>query len=93
LGKKNEALTIFNSMLAEADRQLSQPEAPDDFFAKFGQREAENARLSNIYLLKGLACKGLADTEPAAENLSRAVDLSESNLWARSELNRLDSTY
>lgn len=93
LGKKNDAHSIFNSMLAEADRQLNRPRAPDDFFAKFGQREAENARLSNIYLLKGLACKGLADTEPAAENLTRAVDLSESNLWARSELDRLDSTY
>jgi tetratricopeptide (TPR) repeat protein len=93
LGRKNEAAEIFNLMLAEADRQLNRPEASDDFFAKFGQREAENAILSNIYLLKGLGYKGLGNTDQAAENLRKAVDLSESNLWARSELNRPELPY
>ena len=57
-----------------------------DFFAKFGEREAENVRLSNAYLLKGLGYKGLGDTKSANENLSKAVELSASNLWAKVEM-------
>jgi hypothetical protein len=37
-------------------------------------------------MLKGLGYKGLGKMELAAENLKKAVDLSVSNLWAKSEL-------
>ncbi|HBZ20486.1 MAG TPA: hypothetical protein DEO60_05110, partial [Bacteroidales bacterium] len=57
-----------------------------DFFAKFGEKEAENARLSNGYLLKGLGNKGLGNKEAAKENLRKAVELSASNLYANTEL-------
>lgn len=57
-----------------------------DFFAKFGEREAENVRLSNAYLLKGLGYKGIGDAKSANENLSKAVELSASNLFAKVEL-------
>ncbi len=85
-GNKTEANNIFNAMLTEADKQLHQEEVESDFFAKFGAGEAENARLSNAYLLKGLAYKGLGEMASASENLKKAVELSESNLWARLEL-------
>ena len=57
-----------------------------DFFAKFGEKEAENVRLSNAYMIKELGYKGLGDSKPAAENLSKAVELSASNLWANVEV-------
>jgi hypothetical protein len=61
-------------------------DADVDFFAKFGEREAENVRLSNAYLLKGLGYKGLGDIKSADENLRKAAELSASNLWAEVEL-------
>ncbi len=44
-------------------RQIKQGATGEaDFFAKFGTREAENTRLSNALLLKGLGYKGLGNT-------------------------------
>jgi tetratricopeptide (TPR) repeat protein len=91
LGKKTESAKYFNAMLEESDKQLNQ-QVESDFFDKFGGREAENARLSNAYLLKGLAFNGLGNTGSAMENLRKAVELSESNLWAKSELHSLSGT-
>ena len=90
LGKKKEAADIFNVLITEGDRQIGQSSSKEiDFFAKFGEREAENARLSNAYLLKGLGYKGLDNNSAAKENLSKAVELSASNLYAVTELQDL----
>ena len=87
LGMKKEAGEAFNDIIDEGDRQIKQSDSEEaDFFAKFGVREAENARLSNAYLLKGLGNKGLGNTEVAKENLQKAVELSASNLYAITEL-------
>jgi tetratricopeptide (TPR) repeat protein len=87
LGKKKEADDAFNAIIAEGERQVKQNASNEaDFFAKFGEKEAENARLSNAYLLKGLGYKGLGNTTAAKENLKKAVELSASNLYAITEL-------
>lgn len=87
LGKKNEASAIFKSLVENGERQISQRSAREtDFFAKFGEQEAENARLSTAYLLKGLGYKGLGDSKAATEHLMKAVELSASNLYARVEM-------
>jgi len=82
LEKANE---IFNSMIEEGNKRIKQGEEID-FFAKFGEREAENIQLSNAWMYKGLGYKGLGDTKAANENLTKAVELSASNLWAKNEL-------
>jgi len=90
LGKKKEAADIFNALIAEGDQQIGQSSSGEvDFFAKFGEREAENARLSNAYLLKGLGQKGLGNGTAAKENLEKAVELSPGNLYANVELKDL----
>jgi tetratricopeptide (TPR) repeat protein len=90
LGKKKEAEDAFNAIIAEGDRQIKESASGEaDFFAKFGEKEAENARLSNAYLLKGLGFKGLGNKEAARENLQKAVELSASNLYANAELQNL----
>jgi len=87
LGKKKEATGIFNSLISEGDKLIGQSSSKDiDFFAKFGEREAENARMSNAYLIKGLGYKGLGNTDAATENLKKAVELSAGNLYANVEL-------
>jgi tetratricopeptide (TPR) repeat protein len=90
LGKKREADDAFNVLIDEGEREIKQS-SPDevDFFAKFGTREAENARLSNAYLLKGLGYKGLGNITAAKESLKKAVELSASNLYAITELKAL----
>ncbi|MBE3085727.1 MAG: hypothetical protein IMZ64_05860, partial [Bacteroidetes bacterium] len=86
LGNKTKASEYFNSLIEEGNKRINQG-SEIDFFAKFGEREAENAQLSNAYLLKGLGYKGLGDTNAATENLKKAVELSASNLYANVELN------
>jgi len=87
LGMKKEADEAFNSIIAEGERQIKESTSNEtDFFAKFGEREAENTRLSNAYLLKGLGNKGLGNTVSAKENLQKAVELSAGNLYAITEL-------
>lgn len=72
-------------MITDGERLINQKNETD-FFSKFGEREAENARLSNAYFIKGLGYKGMGDTKAATENLKKAVELSASNLYARVEL-------
>lgn len=85
LGNKTKAAEYFNSLIEEGTKRIKQGEEID-FFAKFGEREAENVQMSNAYLLKGLGYKGLGDTNAAKENFTKAVSLSASNLYANSEL-------
>ncbi|MFO7851962.1 MAG: DUF5107 domain-containing protein [Bacteroidota bacterium] len=90
LANEKEASKIFNSLIEDGQEQLNRsPSSGVDFFAKFGAREAENARLSNAYLLKGLGHKGLGQDKQATENLNKAVELSTANLYARLELQDL----
>ena len=87
LGKKKEAEDAFNAIIAEGEKQITQSASNEvDFFAKFGEKEAENARLSSAYMLKGLGYKGLGNKEAAKENLQKAVELSVGNLYAITEL-------
>jgi tetratricopeptide (TPR) repeat protein len=85
LGNKIKASEYFNILISDGDKKIKQG-SEIDFFAKFGEREAENVRLSNAYLLKGLGYKGLGDTNAATENLKKAVELSVSNLYAIAEM-------
>ncbi|MGD0756547.1 MAG: DUF5107 domain-containing protein [Bacteroidales bacterium] len=85
LGNKGKASECFNSLIEDGIKSLNQG-SEIDFFAKFGEREAENVRKSNAYLMKGLGYKGLGSTNAAMENLNKAVELSASNLWANLEL-------
>jgi len=85
LGNKTKAAEYFNALISEGDKQIKQG-SEVDFFAKFGERESENVRLSNAYLLKGLGYKGLGKTDEAKESLKKAVELSASNLFAKVEV-------
>ena len=85
LGNKVKASECFNAMIEQGNKRIDKG-SEIDFFAKFGEKEAENVQLSNAYLLKGLGNKGLGETLTAIENLKKSVELSVSNLWANIEL-------
>jgi tetratricopeptide (TPR) repeat protein len=85
-GNKKRAEQIFNSLIAAGEKETGSKSPSPDFFAKFGEKEAENARLSNSYMIIGLGYKGLGNKEKAKENLVKATELSAGNLWAKVEL-------
>lgn len=84
LGNNKDAKKVFESMLKEANTQLFSEYS--DLGVKFGGREAGNVRESRYYTIRGLAYKGLNNITQANEDLSKAVQLSHSNLWANAEL-------
>jgi tetratricopeptide (TPR) repeat protein len=89
LGLKERASGYFKSLISEGEKRISRG-SDVDFFAKFGERDAENVRLSNAYMLKGLGYKGLGDTKSAKENLGKAVELYAGNLFSTVELKQAD---
>jgi len=84
LGNKEQAKKIFDSLISEADRQL-QGTGSSEVGVIFGGREASNDRMSRLYTMRGLGYKGLGDLQKAKEDLNRALELSQSNLWALAE--------
>jgi tetratricopeptide (TPR) repeat protein len=86
LNKKAQAKEIFEKLVENANNQLDPDADQQDFFAIFGEREAENIRKSAAYTMRGLGNKGLGKTEIAKTDLEKAVELSKSNLWAKMEL-------
>jgi tetratricopeptide (TPR) repeat protein len=85
LGDTSSAREIFGKMVAEGNRQIANSSSKPEYGAIFGEREAENSRISQSYTLRGLGYKGLGKLKKAGADLSEAVDLSHSNLWALAE--------
>jgi tetratricopeptide (TPR) repeat protein len=84
LGNKDQAKKIFESLISEADRQLQRSEASEVGII-FGRGEAGNDRLSRLHTMRGLGYKGLGDLQKAKADLDKAIELSQSNLWATAE--------
>lgn len=51
----------------------------------FGRSEAENMQLSINYTIRGLGHKGLKQDKEAENDLRRALEFSNNNLWAKVE--------
>lgn len=90
LNKKDQAKEIFEKLVENANNQLDPDADQQDFFAIFGEREAENIRKSAAYTMRGLGYKGLGKIQMAKSDLEKAVELSVGNLWAKTELNEIN---
>jgi tetratricopeptide (TPR) repeat protein len=87
LNENTNARAIFNELIKEGDKILTNNnQVSDDFFAIFGETESENIKKSRAHTLRGFGYKGLGKSSMAKEDLSKAVELSVSNLWAHTEL-------
>ena len=84
LGNNDQAKKVFESLISEADRQIKR-DAGSEAGVIFGGREASNDRLSRLYTMRGLGYKGLGELQKAKDDLDKAVELSQSNLWAKVE--------
>ena len=86
--KDNEqAKRIFESLIADANNQIDRRSTTSEAGVIFGGREAANDQMSRAYTLRGLGYKGLGDSEKAKVDLDKALELSQSNLWAKVENN------
>ncbi len=87
LKSKEKAKEIFQKLIESGDKTINKiSEDEQDFFAIFGEREADNIIDSRAYTLRGLGYKGLGKIESAKKDLKKAVELSVGNLWANTEL-------
>ena len=87
LNNETQAEIIFNNLIKEGDKMLNNKNrTTGDFFAIFGESESGNTKKSRAYTLTGLGNKGLGNLGKAKEDLTKAVALSVSNLWATNEL-------
>ena len=84
LGNKDQAKKIFESLISEANQQLER-EGSSEVGVIFGRRETASDRLSRLYTMRGLGYKGLGQLDQANDDLKKALELSQSNLWAKVE--------
>ncbi|MBO0323632.1 DUF5107 domain-containing protein [Muricauda sp. CAU 1633] len=89
--EKTQANKVFEELIEEGDKLLTNDRTTGNFFAIFGGRESATVRESRAYTLKGLGYKGLGQSSKAKENLQKAIALSVSNLWASTELQELNN--
>ncbi|MEX0987057.1 MAG: DUF5107 domain-containing protein [Bacteroidales bacterium] len=89
LGFEQEAAGIFEGLIALGKSRLESTQA--DFFAKFGERETPDDKLSNAYYLIGLGYLGTANYNGAMEMFSEAIRLNINHVWAAAMLSELNS--
>lgn len=83
LNDNDNARRVFDSMIKEANLQLASEVS--NIGLKFGEMEAQNVRQSRYYTIRGLGYKGQGEKSRAKDDLKTAVELSYSNLWAKTE--------
>ncbi|MFC1619606.1 DUF5107 domain-containing protein [Candidatus Neomarinimicrobiota bacterium] len=85
LGRTQEAHTAFKRLI-ERGREMLDNDLSVDFFAKFGNQEAENIRKAQAYYLRGLGYAGLDDRQSARAEFYTTQQLDINHLWAKSML-------
>jgi tetratricopeptide (TPR) repeat protein len=85
LGERNAAMEIFDGLISLGNKRLQSTEA--DFFAKFGERETVDDKLSYAYYLLGLGYLGKQMNKEADNMFKKAVSLNINHVWATKYLN------
>jgi len=80
LGDTNGADEIFDGLIKLGNDRLKSEDA--DFFAKFGEQETRDDKLSNAYYLIGLGYLGKGKIPEAKNNFSEAARLNLNHVWA-----------
>ena len=75
LGDKERAGRIFEQLVETGQSRLSDGQGPD-YFAKFGERQAESLRQADAHYLIGLGHLGLGRTEEARQEFQKALGLN-----------------
>lgn len=85
LGRRDEAKALFERLVKAGEEQLTRGDAPD-YFAKFGDKQAERVRQAHAHYLLSLGWRGLGETARAGSELQRARELHPAHLGAAAAL-------
>ena len=88
LGMDEEAEDIFDGLISLGKKRIQFTDA--NFFAKFGERETPDDKLSNAYYLLGLGYMGKKMNEDAALMFTEAVRLNINHVWAAKYLSQIN---
>lgn len=82
LGRADEAAKVFDDLIRTGKEKLTTRTDEPDFFAKFGEQEATNARAASAHLSIGLGLLGKGKPSEAKQEFEQAVRLNLGNVWA-----------
>ena len=88
LGDTKRAEEIFRSLVQTGQSHLSVGQGAD-YFAKFGERQAESLRQAEAHYLIGLGELGLGQTAEAKSEFQKALEANVNHRGAASQLARL----
>ena len=88
LERDQEAREAFERLIETGTERIERSEGTD-FFAKFGEQQARQARLADGHYLKGLGFLGTGQTAEAGLEFQQATKLNASHVWARAQLRTL----
>ena len=79
LGNVENANALYSELIKTGQQRLEGGEI--DFFAKFGERQAQNRRLGAAHYLIGLGQLGLGDVAQASDSFLQAQSYDVNNVW------------
>ena len=88
LGQSEAAARIFQNLIAAGEKAQRADES-DEFFAKFGEKESERARIAQAHYLVGLGCLGQGDKARAKNEFAKALELNQSHVAAQAHVREL----
>ena len=89
IGQQTEATDIFDKLISRGKERLEE-DVSSDFFAKFGEREDQAARMASAHYLVGLGYMGKGIEDEAKAAFDQALELNGNHLWAAAQLRELE---
>jgi tetratricopeptide (TPR) repeat protein len=86
MAKDAESRDYLDKLETNSQKLLKEGDSPD-FFSKFGSASSREAKMSENYMMLGLAYLGKGEQDRANQQFTRAMELNQNNIWARVFLN------
>jgi len=88
IGQQTKATEIFDKLIGIGKERVDE-DVSSDFFAKFGEREDQAARMASAHYLVGLGYIGKGIEDDAKVEFDKALELNANHLWAVAQLREL----
>lgn len=88
LNQLNTAYLLFDELMKAGKEQLTAG-TRQDFFAKFGERQAKSVPIANAHFLIGLGCLGKGNKKEAKVEFEKALEFKIDHLGAKTHLAEL----
>ena len=77
-------------MIESSQQRLTDEDESVDYFAKFGEQNSRRVQMASAHFTLGLGLLGAGKKEEAKEEFQKAVEMNQSDVWARYYLQSLD---